>query len=357
MGSTKIEWTHCTWNPGVRGCEVAGPECRSCYAAKMSHRLSAQGVYPAGITQKGPKGTGAQWTGLVLIATAEEVRASAEKNLPKRPHPDGGKWRVFVNSMSDLFHADVPFWFIDVVFEEMAARPHIDHQVLTKRAERMAAYDADRAARRLSWPANVWAGVTCGTQKGANERILHLLRVRAGVRFLSMEPLLGRVDLDQPTCPYCGGFGDNIKTANDGATPWCVECNNEAGYGAWLDPCASATQQGINWVICGGESGSRARPTHPTWVRSIRDQCVSAGVAFHFKQWGHFVPSEVRAHPNGLQILPSGEIVGAGDGKDGNYDAKTEERGAIWMGKADKHAAGRILDGRTWDEFPEVPHD
>lgn len=304
--ANSIEWTDRSWQPGVWGCQLIDPCCQNCYAMKMAHRQSAQGNYPKGITKLGPKGTGAQWTGLVLVATEEQVRASAAAKLPKRPREDGRNWRIFTTSMGDLFHKDVPFWWLDVVFEEMTARPWIDFQVLTKRADRMAAYDADRKSRGLPWPSNAQAGVTCGTQKGADARVPDLLKVRAAVRFLSMEPLLTAVDLDQATCQYCGGFGNNIHHGHDGS--WCTECESEAGFGAWLDPCADKDQPGINWVICGTESGTHRRPTDTDWIRAIRDQCSDRHVAFFLKQ-ANF--------GNGIESLP-------------------------------------LLDGRQWAEFPET---
>lgn len=306
--ANSIEWTDKSWQPGVFGCSLCDPCCQNCYAMKMAHRQTAQGNYPEGITKLGPKGTGAQWTNKVIVSTAEEVRASAADKLPKKRHRDGRNWRIFTTSMGDLFHKDVPFWWLDVVFEEMTARPWIDFQVLTKRAARMLLYDRDRRARGLPWPVNVWAGVTAGTQKGFDDRAQHLLRVRAAVRFLSCEPLLEQVDLDQPVCQYCQAWGENIKQASDGATPWCVECDSEAVSGWWLDSCATATQQGINWIITGCESGTKSRQTNPEWYRQLRDQCSAAGVAFFLKQANL---------GNGIESLP-------------------------------------LLDGRQWAQFPEA---
>jgi protein gp37 len=163
---------------------------------------------------------------------------------------------IFVNSMSDLFHDDVPFEFLARVFEVMAATPRHTYQILTKRAERL-----EELAPRLPWPHHVWMGVSVESADYM-WRIDHLRRTAAATKFLSLEPLLGPLD------------------------------------GLNLD--------GIDWAIAGGESGPGYRPVNPDWVRSIRDQCVSAGVAFHFKQWGG----------------------------------------------ANKKKSGRVLDGRTWDERP-----
>lgn len=267
--ANSIEWTDRSWQPGVWGCQLAGPECAACYAMKMAHRQTAQGNYPKGITKLGPKGTGAQWTGLVLVATEEQVRASAAAKLPKRPREDGRNWRIFTTSMGDLFHKDVPFWWLDVVFEEMVARPWIDFQVLTKRADRMAAYDADRAFRGLPWPRNVWAGVTAGTQKGVDERGEELRKVRAEVRFFSCEPLLEELDLSELIDGSANGY--------------------ETSLGWESYPPA------IHLVIAGCESGTKPRQTDPAWYRSLRDQCSAAGVAFFLKQ---------ADFGNGIESLP-----------------------------------------------------
>ena len=156
---------------------------------------------------------------------------------------DPGRWRrprrVFVNSMSDLFHEQVPFDFVDEVFDRMVEHDRHVYQVLTKRPERMAEY----SARMDTWPANVWAGVSVENQIWADRRIPLLTAVPASVRFLSVEPLLKAVDLSR-----------------------------------YLD--------GVQWVIVGGESGPRARPMAAEWARSVRDDCLAAGVPFFFKQWG-----------------------------------------------------------------------
>lgn len=173
---------------------------------------------------------------------------------------------------------------------------------------------------QLSYPPNVWIGTSCEDQQRANERIPHLLRVPARRRFLSCEPLLGPLDLSAylATCEWCGGslYGDH-------------ECYDPAG---------------IDWVIVGGESGHGARPMHPDWARGLRDQCVAAGVAFFFKQWGEYGP--VPQGPDG-RILSSHKVslfAGYGTGR------------TVEIAKLGKHAAGRLLDGVEWNQFPdEVP--
>lgn len=304
-----IEWTDRSWQPGVWGCQLAGPECAACYAMKMAHRQTAQGNYPKGITKLGPKGTGAQWTGLVLVATEEQVRASAAAKLPKRPREDGRNWRIFTTSMGDLFHKDVPFWWLDVVFEEMSARPWIDFQVLTKRADRMFAYDCDRRLRGLGWPSNVWAGVTAGTQKGVDERVPYLLKVGAAVRFLSCEPLLEALDLDGALriawhCQRCDRY---FAGRHQLTCPGCSAVGYWTGSHAF-NPPHGQVGSGVHLVITGCESGAKPRKTDPAWYRSLRDQCSAAGVAFFLKQ---------ADFGNGIESLP-------------------------------------LLDGRQWAQFPET---
>lgn len=327
--SNPILWTDHTVNPGIYGCEEVSPACANCYAASMAHRLSAIGVYPDGITTR--RTSGVHWSGVVRVNYAAIATAFAK--LPKRKPA-----RVFVTSMADLFHADVPEAFHDAVFAEMESRPNLTFQVLTKRPERMARY-----ATSIEWPANVWAGTTVEDQRRADDRIPHLLRVPAGVRFLSMEPLLGAVDL-------------------------AFTCFNGAD--------SFGTMPGIHWVITGGESGAKARPSHPDWFRSIRDACAAAGVAFHFKQWGEYVP---RSHTSRrhdwhaertpdlldgqpwriptLDLPPWGTLTGSGQwfAQTTPFNGHDDDgSGETYMYRVGKHAAGRLLDGRTHDDFPDA---
>lgn len=219
-----IEWTDATWNP-VRGCTKVSPGCKHCYAETFAERFRGVKGHPF-----------EHGFDLRLVQSALE--------LPLRWR--AGR-RIFVNSMSDLFHEDVPAAYIRRVFGVMKRASQHQFQVLTKRAERMA-----RLAANLVIPPHVWMGVSVETEKYAT-RIDELRRVDAAVRFLSLEPLLGpieKLDLD-----------------------------------------------GIHWVIVGGESGHGARPMNPAWVRVIRDQCVAANVRFFFKQWGG-----VRKHLTGREL-------------------------------------------------------
>jgi protein gp37 len=221
-----IEWTEATWNP-TTGCDRTSPGCDHCYAQTLAKRLKAMGQ--AKYQQDGDPRTSGPGFGLTLHPTALPLPRTWE--APRT---------IFVNSMSDLFHPKVPLDYIRQVFGVISDTPQHTYQILTKRSKRLA-----ESADALEWPANLWMGVSIENARYAF-RTSHLQAVPAAVRFLSCEPLLGPLDdLD-------------------------------------LD--------GIHWVIAGGESGSNARPIDPEWVRSIRDQCLDAGVAFFFKQWGGRTP-------------------------------------------------------------------
>lgn len=208
-----IEWTDATWNP-VTGCTKVSPGCKHCYAERMSQRLQAmrQANYKNGFD-------------LTLQPQMLELPASWRK--PRR---------IFVNSMSDLFHPDVPADYIEGVFSVMQRAPWHRYQILTKRSDRLAAL-----SERLEWHPSVWMGVSVESARYLY-RVDDLRKTKAYVKFLSLEPLLG--------------------------------------------PLSGLELTGIDWVIVGGESGPNARPMDPRWVRMIRDQCIAGGVPFFFKQWG-----------------------------------------------------------------------
>jgi len=212
-GASDIEWTDMTWNP-VTGCTKISQGCKHCYAERMSKRLRAMGVE----------------------RYRDGFRLRLHPDLLKEPSRWTGSRRVFVNSMSDLFHRDVPLEFIVRVFEEIASNPRHTFQILTKRAGRLA-----QIAGSLPWPPNLWMGTSVEHARTA-ARIEQLRTVPAAIRFLSLEPLLGPLD--------------------------------------------DLDLSGIHWVIVGGESGPGARPMEVAWVESILAQCREAGVPFFFKQWG-----------------------------------------------------------------------
>ena len=286
---SRIEWTEATWNP-VTGCSKVSQGCVNCYALRDWARMSAN----PNTVYHGRKFTDVQ-------CHPERLDQPLRWTKPRR---------VFVNSMSDLFHESVPDDFIDRVFAVMALCPRHTFQVLTKRPERMHEYLTalipDKAGHRWyeaikgmfrykdttgqlgpedTIPSrqspvlpNVWLGVSIEDQATADERIPLLLQTPAAVRWVSAEPLLGPIKLD--------------------------------GH------------EYIHWLVVGGESGPNARPMQIEWARSLRDQCVVAGVPYFFKQWGEFHPT-------------------------------TEYRdGKVFMNRIGKKAAGRLLDGRTWDQYP-----
>ena len=244
--TSKIEWTQCTWNP-VTGCTKISPGCMNCYAERMALRLKAAGSpnYANGFH-------------LTLHPHALEIPLRW-----KQPRT------IFVNSMSDLFHKDVPFGFIARIFDVMHQTSRHRFQILTKRSDRLLKLSAKLARQTcggLTWPQNVWMGVTAENSDYVF-RMDDLRQTGAAVKFISFEPLLG--------------------------------------------PISDIDLEGIDWVIVGGESGPGARPMKPQWATDIRDQCLAAGVPFFFKQWGG----------------------------------------------VNKKKAGRILDGRTWDNMPSVTQE
>lgn len=351
VGKTNIEWTDASWNPIV-GCSIVSPGCTNCYAMKMAHRLQAMADKPRW-TKKGV-GTGhytgttkvvngnAIWTGKLALAPEHVLTSPLRRKKPTT---------YFVNSMGDLFHEDCPDEWIDKVFAVMALCPQHTFQALTKRSKRMRDYFDDPYHRAEAIGAalgdmldgdwiwgegkpyrqriegmislahgltpddqafasedflplpNVWLGVSAEDQKRYDERKEHLRNTPAAVRFFSFEPLIGQIIGDY--------FGE--------------------------------------WSIVGGESGRGARPMHPDWARSLRDQCAATGVPFFFKQWGEFAPeglSERAWHvtPDGVakpDPLPNGIGRHVPDGHWRSY-------------RVGKHAAGRLLDGREHSDMPEV---
>ena len=226
MSETAIEWTDATWNP-VAGCSIVSAGCTNCYAMNMAKRLEAMGIQKYdGLTRKSGKRT--VWKGI-----AREDQTSL--GIPY-------KWRkprkIFVNSMSDLFHEDVSDEFISQVWQVMSETPHHNYQVLTKRPERMHSVLTKTPFKKL---ANVWLG-TSVEDAGAAARIDCLREVPAAIRFISFEPLIG--------------------------------------------PVGKVDLTGIHWAIVGGESGKDARPIKEDWIDNIHQQCAAHGTAFFFKQWG-----------------------------------------------------------------------
>lgn len=332
---TKIEWTNQTWNP-LAGCTRASAGCDNCYAASMALRL--EGMANAKIAKGEDPGGLAKYIDVTTRNGKGVAMFNGKINLDHNALNEPLTWKkprlVFVNSMSDLFHHNVPDDFICSVFDVIGRTSKHTYQVLTKRPMRMLSWQRKYMPEGL--PANVWAGTSVENQEAADERIPELLKVSASVRFLSCEPLLGEV---------------NIRPSI-GLSPYGVRVD----YGN----C-------INWVIVGGESGHNARPMHPDWVRSLRDQCQEAGVPFFFKQWGEWslinkteeiiyqgIPIGRYKDPRRFTevgvISPGGEWYEGSTGWNGRaIDPDTNE---AYMVKVGKKVSGRLLDGREWNEMP-----
>lgn len=412
---SKIEWTEKTWNPVV-GCSKVSAGCKNCYAIRMAWRLPHIGHSKEKYAGTVEKTAGGQlnWTGKVN---------TSEKDLLK-PLTWKKSAMVFVNSESDLFHESISFEFIDLVFAVMALCPQHTFQVLTKRPARMVEYFKSRgedmveirqaaeimvcgdphlfhvteklkgeARKKIGpihitstilphlkeagwfwdvtntdfgneskleyegeWPLkNVWLGVSVEDQKAANERIPLLLQVPAAVRFLSCEPLIGPVSFRWAPWHDWKDPEKGTRSVRNGK-PVIVRSE--------LDGI-----KGIDWVIVGGESGKGARPMHPEWARSLRDQCTKAGAAFFFKQWGDYYTKSIlmgTGEPifrmfdsmqhwiNKAQTwVRRGRCISI-DGRECHIgkDFQECEYPVVIMDKVGKKKAGRMLDGREWNEFP-----
>ena len=363
MQATTIEWADWAWNP-TRGCSRISPGCVNCYAEKMAARFSSKPcprckgsgcgcpVCNGDCFVPGPFSGFAEfriigdhreahWTGRVELIEAKLLEPlSSRKKALRFAQEHGRKPRVFVNSMSDLFHAELPSWDIARVFATMTLCQEINFLVLTKRADRMPEvfteddfeenvemcaaviideiidplnrrHDDLRATREHVWPIpNVWLGVSVEDQKRADERIPHLLRTPAAVRFLSCEPLLQELRL------------------------WKLRSldyhNNTIGYetyplaGMQAMPDCDWPHPKIDWVICGGESGMGARPFDLAWARSLRDQCKEAGVPFFMKQLGRRPEETVTAPRDWQRAVPLKDKKG-GDPAEWPEDLRIQE--------------------------------
>lgn len=313
---TKIEWTDATWNPIV-GCSILSPGCTNCYAMRLAGTRLKHHPSRVGLTTDSKAGP--VWTG----ETRFDERALLQPLRWRRPR------KIFVCAHSDLSHPATPNAWIDKVFAVMALAPQHTFQVLTKRPERMRDYMSDpETIRRVyeiaidialtehtnvvliavsahepfapagprvhlgRWPLpNVWLGVTAERQQEADERIPGLLDTPAAKRFVSIEPMLGAVDLRNR---WLGGVCRNMLTGSS-----IDYHDDEDGLGsAPLEVLGPR----LDWVICGGESGPNARPMHPDWPRSLRDQCAVAGVPFFMKQMGGARKQSMPSIPDDVMI-------------------------------------------------------
>lgn len=349
--NTKIEWTDHTFNPW-EGCQKVGPGCDNCYAETRNARFAGGQAVNWGPGAPRRRTTPSNWNKPLKWNKQAELQQAAWDGF-KKTHPDltddgliakgfikPRRPRVFCASLADVFDNAVdPQWRADL-FGLIMKTPYLDWLLLTKRignvkpmlAEFAHGSDPDLSLLDMMPLPNVWIGATIVNQEEADRDIPKLLAVPAKVRFLSMEPLLGPVDLEAA----------------------CDLAEAQVCKGTWkelADPyiCAAALRSGsvamLDWVIVGGESGPGARPMHPTWARFLRDQCQEAGVPFLFKQWGEWMPAEKDGNTVKLTFPIDGPHGPANpefhDWPDGACSARVG-----------KKAVGRLLDGRTWDEFP-----
>ena len=291
MSKTKIDWCDYSWNP-ITGCTKCSPGCQNCYAAPMARRNAGRNGYPSG-------------DGFAVTFHPKRLQEPMRWRKPAK---------IFVCSMGDLFHPDVKDEWLDKIFAVMAMCPQHTFMVLTKRPERMREYMAGNCTERwldeavdlvynceyVDWKTfplpNVWLGVTAENQEQTDKRIPVLLDTPAAKRFVSVEPMLGPVDVR--------------RYLYDRSTV-------------------------LDWVICGGETGPKARPMHPDWVRSLRDQCQIAETPFFFKQWGEWAPDCLCEKAGACRSIARPEPGIIGD-----------------MFCCGKRAAGHLLDGKEWRQVP-----
>lgn len=351
--NSKIEWTDHTFNPWM-GCTKVSPACANCYAERdMDHRY--------GKVAWGPKGT------RVITSDANWQKP---KQWDRQAENLGIRYRVFCASLADVFEdwqgpilssgkspvilskdyrastgSDrLTMEYVRLrLFSLIDATPNLDWLLLTKRPEnirKMWVHPSDTSDFELLTRKryNVWLGTSVENQEYADKRIPELLKCRdlSPVLFLSCEPLLGPVDLWPAAFKDCPGFEDTVMDPTTGLYECCQKCD----YSGTSDEIA------IGWVITGGESGPSARPAHPDWYRSLRDQCEAAGVPFHFKQWGEWAPGSGSGFTQWPEIDPSRPVLmPANPGREGADQHQV-------MVRVGKKAAGRILDGRTHDGLP-----
>jgi protein gp37 len=328
--NSNIEWTHHTFNPWI-GCTKVGPGCDHCYAEVWDSRGLQQKETRWGPHAARTRTSAANWR--KPLAWDKAAAAAGERH------------RVFCASLADVFdnHTSIlPEWRADL-WALINATPNLDWMLLTKRPGNIGNMLPVPFDFEKQYP-NVWLGCTVVNQAEADRDVPKLLAVPAAVRFLSMEPLLGPVDLYQ----WMGVHHHPDNNTDDPATLAAINAMIAAARQKYRAKHGSA---GIDLVIVGGESGPGARPMHPDWPRSLRDQCVAAGVAFHFKQWGEWAPStpeEAGGNPR------SGWRCLAGHPHVARAAELYPEAGAAFIEHKGKKAAGRLLDGRTWDQMPGV---
>lgn len=375
MKNSKIEWCDHTFN-AWEGCTKVSPGCANCYAEERNKRYHAGNNWGKGAPRlirsdaywKEPL----KWNS---YASGNPTGCILEISGPDPKHPgvmlgEYRKMRVFCSSLADWLDEEAPIDQLARLLKLIMDTPNLDWLLLTKRPENwlgriqtarnyltvsdaavalwlndwmptpatMGAYERGRQATTSNPsthglpPANVWIGTTVEDQQRADERIPELFKIPARIRFLSCEPLIGGVFVDRWLW---------------GREKPCEKCSKDVDCECGYQPRHKLPDEpSISWIICGGESGPKARPMHPDWARSLRDQCQTAGVPFHFKQWGEWVTE--RQSPEDIVLPGQSTAFWAEQATDGEYT----EGDQTCVFKVGKKSAGRLLDGRTWDEFP-----
>lgn len=304
--NTGIEWTGATWNP-IRGCSRVSEGCRNCYAERVAARFNQPGEPYAGLAIRRPNGE-AQWTGEIMFV--------------ERHIDDPSRWkkpmRIFVNSMSDLFHPGVTAEMLSRIFLAMAKAPQHTYQILTKRPERLLeSMDATEEFRAnvngelfpQGWPPPNWFfGVSIEDQATADHRLPILARTKCAGKFVSYEPALGPVDFEK------------VFDNDESAMAWC------------------------DWIIVGGESGPGSRPMHIEWARAVRDLCQREGIPFFFKQWGDWTRWEPR--------FPVGKVMHMRNDGSLHHEPSFAGASGVPVVRVGKKHAGSELDGCEWKEYP-----
>lgn len=372
MASTKIDWADKAWNP-VTGCSPISEGCAHCYAQRMAKRLAGRCGYPAD----------------------DPFRVTLHEDKLTEPYTWKKPKRVFAGSMCDLFHEDVLEEWLWEIFATMAEHPRHTFIIITKRPERMCEVLNDlsfwacvegtcqkRYHERTGEDPSLWLAVhgplpnvigmvTVENQKWADIRIPWLLKTELACRGVSLEPMLGEVDLGKYLWKTCSDCGGQMLTGSDGEACLCARYSSRPGY---------ERLRLLDWFIVGGETGPGARPMHPDWVRKVRDDCHAAGVPFFFKQWGEWLPicedrsglidacyrSNKKAHEDQDQDTLD-ELYGKTCmveryvmHHDGSLHQPLEPcafrhgNNPMTIFKVGKKAAGHLLDGREWREIPGV---
>ncbi len=385
--TTKIEWTEATWNP-ITGCTVISPGCTNCYAMKLAGTRMKSHPSRAGLTRDSKAGP--VWNGQVRL-NEEWLTQPLQWKRPRM---------IFVCAHGDLFHESVPDEWIDKVFAVMALAPQHTFQVLTKRSRRMREYLASRSlpdekgnaaddirvnmtawvatpswrekhpivaamipmgrfCAKIAWPLpNVWLGVSVEDQARADERIPDLLATPAAVRWISAEPLLGPVDVSPYLFIYTHADDVTLEESPEHIVPTLP----------WRDPATTPPHEisspRLDWVVVGGESGNGARPMHPDWARSLRDQCADAGVPFFFKQWGEYRevyterPESIEDDSDRADELYASAVNPSFIQWDGTHIRNRddlpwdEDNAARLIERIGKARAGRLLDGIEHNGMP-----